>query len=133
MSELNHPNEINRDYVRLLQSMSRFIREEFSVSIRMTQSDAVEQLLHYAKQSENHVLQEMGKELIDITGITEQTPEHPTSEATTVEEGGVRYYRGAPVAGSKPETSQTADTPAAQVPKEKTKPVRVYRGQVING
>lgn len=131
MSELNHPNEINRDYVRLLQSMGRFIREEFSVSIRMTQSDAVEQLLHYAKQSENHVLQEMGKELMGFTGTPEQAPEPPIS-AESIAENGVRYYRGAPVVDSG-DTVEKNDTPAPPVSNEKTKPLRVYRGQVING
>ena len=55
MSELKHPNEINRDYIRLLQAMCRFVREEFSVSIRMTQEDAIDLLLHFAGQSSNNM------------------------------------------------------------------------------
>lgn len=136
VSELNHPNEINRDYIRLLQSMSRFIREEFSVSIRMTQEDAVEQLLYYAELSTNHVLQEMGKELNEFAFRVTPQAETITATATASpsEEGG-RYYRGVPVAdadhGNK--TTAYASAEQAQTPKGRIKPVRVYRGQVING
>lgn len=132
MTEPTHPNEINRDYIRLLQAMSRFIREEFSVSIRMTQEGAVEQLLQYAEQSLNSVLQEMGKELRELTYGPEG--EQPAERAQPKEEEGVRYYRGAPVAGtgSDAEVPSKGETKTEEVP-AKSKPTRVYRGQVVHG
>lgn len=137
MSELNHPNEINRDYIRLLQAMSRFIKEEFTVAIRMTQEDAIEQLLHYAEQSRNSVLQEMGKELRELSyGPQVEEAESTTEEPQNVTEEGVRYYRGAPVAGSgqpaiKEEPDKTQAPAETEAPR-KSKATRVYRGQVIS-
>lgn len=132
MTEPTHPNEINRDYIRLLQAMSRFIREEFSVSIRMTQEGAVEQLLQYAEQSRNSVLQEMGKELRELTyGPEPETP--PEKTQAKEEEEGVRYYRGAPVAGSGDAKSSAKAEDKAEKAPVKNKPTRVYRGQVIQG
>jgi hypothetical protein len=125
LSELNHPNEINRDYIRLLQGMSRFIKKEFSVAIRMTQGDAVEQLLHYAAQSENTVLQEMAKELKEFTFGNEA----PASPAQTETEG-VRYYRGAPVVSeSRPGKAAATQRTDAET---KNRPARIYRGQVVH-
>lgn len=133
MSELHHPDKIDRDYIRLLQAMSRFIKEEFSIAIRMTQENAVEQLLHYAEQSRNSMLQEMGKELREFTYGT-QTEDVATAEAEQGQEEGVRYYRGAPVAGSAPsdKKSEKASAPAEKTATNKSKPTRVYRGQIVN-
>ena len=126
MSELSHPDQINRDYIRLLQVMRRFVKDEFSVSIRMTQDDAVEQLLRYAADSRNHVLKEMGKELKEFT---QSTPSAPVAKETNPQEGEhVRYYRGAAVSGDKP----VKKTVEADKPEEKPKATRVYRGRVIN-
>jgi len=113
--------------------MSRFIKEEFSLSIRMTQEDAVEQLLHYAEQSRNNVLQEMGKELREFTYGPEAA--EPAAAEPAAGEEGVRYYRGAPVAGSghSAKTPVKEKAPAAKTAPEKSKPTRVYRGQVISG
>lgn len=120
MSTIDHPTTINRDYIRLLQVMRRFIREEFACDIRMTQEDAIEQLLHYADHSRNHVLQEMGKELGEFV---QQLPAVEQSHATNV-----RYYRGAAIAiDNEHETGGSTAIPASQSPR------RVYRGQVIGG
>jgi hypothetical protein len=120
VSEPNHPEQINRDYIRLLQVMRRFVREEFSIAIRMTQEDAVPQLLHYAATSRNHVLQEMGKELKEMT---QGSPEPARPNARSGEQ--VRYYRGVAIGGSKPVAKAgNAET--------KSRPTRVYRGQVIS-
>lgn len=125
MDQLNHPNQINRDYVRLLQAMRRFIKEEFSISIRMSQEDVITQLLHYGEQSRNSVLLEMSKELRELAYGPEPEAEQATEEKP---QEGVRYYRGAPVADSKP--APEADTEEA-TSKEKRRPTRVYRGQVV--
>lgn len=129
MSELKHPNEINRDYIRLLQAMSRFVREEFSVTIRMTQEDAIEQLLHFSGQSRNNVLQEMGQELRKFAFEPETLETEQSKELTTAE--AVRYYRGVPIARGRDNSgTETAETEEAV--KEKTRPTRVYRGRVIS-
>jgi hypothetical protein len=121
VSTIDHPTTINRDYIRLLQVMRRFIREEFTCDIRMTQKDAIEQLLHYAEHSRNHVLQEMGKELQEFV---HQLPVVEENHAARV-----RYYRGAAVAinTDRHEIRETDVTAAPQGQK------RIYRGQVIDG
>jgi len=133
LSELHHPDKIDRDYIRLLQAMSRFIKEEFSIAIRMTQENAVEQLLHYAEQSRNSMLQEMGKELREFT-YGPEAKDAGTAQAEQGQEEGMRYYRGAPVGGSAPsdKKSEKAPAPAEKTPANKTKSTRVYRGQIVN-
>lgn len=132
MSELKHPNEINRDYIRLLQGMGRFIKEEFSVAIRMTQEDAVDQLLHYAEQSGNNVLQEMGKELREMAYGAETVA--PSSAGDAPDEEHVRYYRGVAVVSDTAEDNIPVKEAEPEQPtvQEKSKPVRVYRGRVIS-
>ncbi len=126
MPESNHPNQINRDYVRLLQMMRRFVKEEFEVSIHINQDDAVTQLLHYSAQSQNPVLKEMALELEEFTG---QTPALEQEDANAPEEEAVRYYRGVAI------MDESAKKPsiAAEKPEEKSRPTRVYRGRVISG
>lgn len=125
MSEMTHPEQINRDYIRLLQVMRRFVKEEFAVAIRMTQEDAVQQLLHYATSSRNHVLQEMGKELEEFT----RGPIGGTETGTVGEgEEHVRYYRGAAIAGERP----AAKSSQRDEPKKRPKATRIYRGRVVN-
>jgi hypothetical protein len=120
VSTIDHPTTINRDYIRLLQVMRRFTREEFACDIRMTQQDAIEQLLHFADRSRNHVLQEMGKELREFV---QQLPALEESQATNV-----RYYRGAAITIDREHEPQKQ--PAIPAPQS---PRRVYRGQVIGG
>jgi hypothetical protein len=124
VSELTHPEQINRDYVRLLQVMRRFVKEEFSVSIRMTQEDAVAQLLHYATVSRNHVLQEMGKELQEMT----HSPSATATQADGDQGEHVRYYRGAAIV----EEGSAAKPAKGEAEKGNNRPTRVYRGQVIS-
>lgn len=125
MPDTSHPEQIDRDYVRLLQVMRRFVKQEFDVTIHINQDDVVSQLLHYAEQSTNHVLQEMGKELAEFTQHTPTTVDHdPQQEAEHV-----RYYRGAAIVDDRHKENSAA--PAEQ-PKEKSRPTRVYRGQVVN-
>lgn len=122
MSNIDHPSSINRDYIRLLQVMRRFIREEFTCDIRMTQENAVEQLLHFAGQSRNHVLQEMGRELREFV------QQLPVEEETGDSGRRVRYYRGAAIViDDEQHTDETSAKPLPETPK------RIYRGQVIGG
>ncbi len=122
MSEASHPEKIDRDYIRLLQMMRRFVKEEFGVSIHISQDDAIAQLLRYAADSQNHVLKEMA---LELTEMTRQAPEPEEVQEKVAEEELSRYYRGAAIID---------DEPAAQAnkPKEKPRPTRVYRGRVIN-
>lgn len=141
MSGLNHPSEINRDYIRLLQVMRRFVQEEFKVAIRMTQEDAVEQLLHYAGLSRNNVLQEMGNELREFTGGTIVT--NSAEEAPADDDKHIRYYRGVALAVEESATSATEVSataveeehalppPEDSAPQPK-KPTRIYRGRAVS-
>lgn len=125
MSDHNHPETINRDYIRLLQVMRRFVREEFSVSIRMTQDDAIELLLHYAGQSRNPVLQEMAKELRSFTR------NEPVQEPAERAQSGVRlrYYRGAAIPM---ETEPRASEDVAPRKPSTGGGKRIYRGRVVD-
>ncbi len=127
MSETAHPDQINRDYIRLLQMMRRFVKEEFGVSIHINQDDVVSQLLHHSAQSSNPVLKEMALELEEFTGQS-LVPAQVTDD--TPEEGVVRYYRGVAIVDV---TAKKASTSDVEKPAEKGRPTRVYRGQVISG
>lgn len=124
MSELTHPSTINRDYIRLLQVMRRFVKEEFAITIHMTQEDAVDQLLHYAALSRNHVLQEMAKELRSFV----HTPE-PQAESAGEHGSTVRYYRGAEIIE---EPSPPGATPEQEQETAGKQKKRIYRGQVVD-
>lgn len=128
MPQPTHPTSIDRDYIRLLQAMRRFVREEFAVSIRMTQEDAIEQLLHYAEQSRNHVLQEMARELQVYAG---EIPEEPAANESNPSDphGKVRYYRGAAIAIE--EEDEGKETAAEESKASSSGPKRIYRGRVI--
>lgn len=129
MPDLSHPTSINRDYIRLLQVMRRFVKEEFAVSIRMTQDDAIEQLLHYAEQSRNHVLQEMAKELQEFT--RDEAGDESSVDESQEQTGNVRYYRGAAIVVDE----EPASPAAPQQEENKAKPggsKKIYRGRVVN-
>ena len=129
MSQPSHPASIDRDYIRLLQAMRRFVKEEFAVSLRMTQDDAIEQLLHYAGQSRNHVLQEMASELESYAGHMAEEP--AANESNPGEpQGKVRYYRGAAIAVEQADEQNQEKESAERV--SPSRPKKIYRGQVIN-
>ncbi len=119
MSLQGEPLQIDRDYVRLLMVMRRFVRDEFDVKVAISELDAVEKLLHYAGLSRNEVLQEMGKELRSML-----VPEIPAQEPAEVQPK-VHYYRGVaqPVAVNK--------TPEANSAQQNRPAKRVYRGRVV--
>ncbi|MBW6477190.1 MAG: hypothetical protein K0A95_08970 [Chromatiales bacterium] len=85
---------INRDYVRLLMVMHRFIKEAFNLSIRISDEDAPTQILKYGDKSRNHVLREMAIELRQMV--------KPIQNGSSAEPGAgndkiLRVYRGRPV------------------------------------
>lgn len=121
MTQQGQPEQIGRDYVRLLMVMRRFVRDEFDVKIAISELNAVEKLLHYAKLSRNEGLQEMGKELHSML-----VPEAIIEEESAEQEK-VHYYRGVAQAMT---TTPSSETETAQ---KKSSPQRVYRGRVIAG
>ncbi len=120
MSIQGQPQQIDRDYVRLLMIMRRFVRDEFDIKVAISELDAVEKLLHYAGLSRNEVLQEMAKELRSML-----VPEAVGEEEAAVQQK-VHYYRGVaqPVA-----TTQTTE---AESSSHKRSTKRVYRGRVVS-
>ncbi|WP_127475683.1 hypothetical protein [Sulfurivermis fontis] len=104
-------NELSRERIRLMLMMRRMVREEFGVTVLLSETDATEELIAFAARARNTLLRQMGRELESLTA-TEAVPE-PAAPAAP-------RYRGAPV------------TAAAQAPEGKSADVRrIYRGQVI--
>lgn len=118
MTQPEQPAHIDRDYVRLLMVMRRFIREEFAIRVQISDPTATEKLLHYAGQSTNVVLQEMGKELRELLS--------PASD-DQVSEINVHYYRGI---AQQVATDSTRSN--KEVPQEAAR-TRIYRGRVVAG
>ena len=119
MSQQGEPSQIDRDYVRLLMVMRRFVRDEFDIKVAISEPDAAATLLEYAGRSRNEVLQEMGKELREIlTPVVEEKQSEASLEK-------VHYYRGvAQVVATSEEENTTSPPPAKQ---------RIYRGRVVAG
>ena len=115
---------INRDYVRLLMVMRRFIKEEFNLSIRISDEDAPTRMLEYGDQSRNRVLREMAIELRQMVNPTpNETADEQASPASSIP---TARYRGLVVHRQEPGTG------AEEKPRPKTsrdKILRVYRGR----
>ncbi len=117
MSQQGEPEIIDRDYVRLLMVMRRFVRDEFDTKVAISDPGATTQLLEYALRSRNEVLQEMGKELREILA--------PAVEDSEADAEKVQYYRGvAQVVAPREEEAATLSPPTKQ---------RIYRGRVVAG
>lgn len=123
MSQQGQPEQIDRDYVRLLMVMRRFVRDEFDVKVAISEADAAQTLLDYAERSRNKVLREMGKELGEMLSPSqkEAMPTPPRGEK-------VHYYRGVPVQS----TASSAESAEAE-PSPDSAPKRIYRGRVVSG
>lgn len=124
MSPQGQPELIDRDYVRLLMVMRRFIREEFNHKISINEEDAAVKLLDYAERSRNRVLQEMGKELRGmLTPVGDDLA--ATQDKSAPQQ--VHYYRGVaqPVAAEPPATIGATPQPG--------RATRIYRGRVVAG
>ena len=109
MNSSHHRFDINRDHIRLLQAMRRFVMDEFNVDVRISEEDAPFILLEHAERSRNRVLYEMGKELREF--ITPKTATIPMQQ----------YYRGVAVE----EIATKNDRKTAKTS------VRVYRDQPV--
>ncbi|MFU8837085.1 MAG: hypothetical protein ACNA75_02190 [Thiohalomonadaceae bacterium] len=117
---------INRDYVRLLMVMRRFIKEEFNLSIRISDEDAPTQMLKYGDKSRNHVLREMA---IELRQMVKPTPNDSSTEqgsdsaaTSTARYRGVVVHRQEPADRVKPTTEPRAGG---------DKILRVYRGRPV--
>jgi hypothetical protein len=122
MSPQEQPEQIDRNYVRLLMVMRRFVREEFNTRIAISEPEGAVQLLAYATRSSNTVLQEMGKELREMLAPgapDDVAPREAVAEAKVK----VHYYRG------------VASTHAAAAPSGASAVTsgRIYRGRVVAG
>jgi hypothetical protein len=105
--------ELSRERVRLMLMMRRMVREEFGVTVLLSEEDAIEELLAFAARARNTLLRQMARELEALPATT------PAAAPT---EPAVLCYRGAPVHAS------------AAVPEAKPAEVRrIYRGQVVAG
>lgn len=104
-------NELSRERIRLMLMMRRMVREEFGVTVLLSETEATEELLAFAARARNTLLRQMGRELEVLT----------TAEPdSTAEQAAPLRYRGAPVQATAPATeSKPADVR------------RIYRGQVI--
>ncbi len=122
MTQQGKPTQIDRDYVRLLMAMRRFVRDEFETTIAISETEATIKLLDYAERSRNAVLQEMGKELHSML-----KPEATIKQQAQTSQK-VHYYRGAAQV-------VTGDTQAAATRSADTAPgkQRIYRGRVVVG
>lgn len=111
---------LSRDYARLMLVMRRMVREEFSTTIHLDAPGAGEELLSFARLSENPMLKEMAVELEGMLGVSEQEAA-PTDENESFTDS-VTYYRGAPV-----------KTAVEKVPDRGSPegPTRIYRGQKL--
>lgn len=109
--------ELSRDLVRLMLMMRRMVKEEFSVTIQLSDPEAAHELLAFADRSRNTLLRQMAREL-------ETHGSSPMSEAADSHAAPTSSrYRGAVVPSG--DTGTASGSPVASRPK------RVYRGQVI--
>ena len=121
MSHQGQPEQISRDYVRLLMVMRRFIRDEFDVKVAISELNAVDKLLHYAGLSRNEGLQEMGKELHSMLVSEVRAEEPPMAQQK------VHYYRGVAQTATVNKRTEAVSTP------QKASSQRLYRGHVVVG
>lgn len=110
----NPASELSRERVRLMLMMRRMVREEFGVTVQLSDNDVTEELLAFAERARNTLLRQMGRELESLTG-TDPVRTTPSPEPAAL------CYRGAAVAEEAPTTEAK---PATAVR-------RIYRGQVI--
>lgn len=104
-------HELSRERIRLMLMMRRMVREEFGVTVLLSETEATEELLAFAARARNTLLRQMGRELETLAAAeSDSAPEQPAP----------LRYRGAPVQAAAPAT----ETKPADVR-------RIYRGQVI--
>lgn len=126
MAPQGEPKQIDRDYVRLLMVMRRFVRDEFDVKIGISEADAAQSLLEYANRSRNQVLREMGNELSEL--LTPPKDESPAEVTPPGEK--MHYYRGVPQQSA---ASKAEPVAAEKEPEQSNAGKRIYRGRVVSG
>lgn len=121
MAPQGQPAQIDRDYVRLLMMMRRFVREEFATTVAISEPEAPHTLCTFAEQSTHPVLREMGKELKEMLAA-ECGENHATPSQRTV-----HYYRG--VARQVTATGENGKGGSKRADTSR----RIYRGRVVEG
>lgn len=106
--------EMTKPIIDCMQNLRRRIRAEQGCDIRLSQNDAIAQMLTLAVKSRDEKTRALGKELSQLTGSELPASQPPTSAAPTPS----NTYRGAMV--------QSEDTLHAH-----TASVRIYRGQRV--
>jgi hypothetical protein len=104
-------NELSRERVRLMLMMRRLVREEFGVTVLLSDDNSLEELLAFAERARSTLLRQMGREL---EALATATAEPAAAEPAAL------LYRGAPV---------HAPAPAAEAKPADVR--RIYRGQVV--
>lgn len=108
--------ELSRDVVRLMLMMRRLIKEEFAVTVPISDKNAADELFAFAGRSRNTLLRQMARELEQQLNVSQPDDTSPPQEKPAV-----ATYRGAPVT----QTGQESTLPAER-------PKRVYRGRTIS-
>lgn len=104
-------HELSRERIRLMLMMRRMVREEFGVTVLLSETEATEELLAFAARARNTLLRQMGRELETLATVE---PDSATEPAEPLR------YRGAPVQAA----AAATETKPADIR-------RIYRGQVI--
>lgn len=118
-SETSNPyNTLSRERIRLMLMMRRMVREEFGVTVPLSDEAAADELLAFASRARNSLLRQMARELEGHLVGQENSSEETADAAPS------RYYRGAAIPTEEDGTAARSDD-------SHSKPRRVYRGQVI--
>lgn len=106
--------EMTKPIIDCMQNLRRRIRAEQGSDIRLSQADAIAQMLALAMKSRDEKTRALGKELSQLTG-SELPASQPLASTTATPSN---TYRGAMVQN---EEAHPAHTPS----------VRIYRGQRV--
>lgn len=106
--------EMTKPIIDCMQNLRRRIRAEQGCDIRLSQDDAIAQMLTLAVKSRDDKTRALGKELSQLTGNELPTSQPPASATPTPS----NTYRGATVQSEEAHPAHTAS-------------VRIYRGQRV--
>lgn len=110
--------EMTKPLIDCMQTLRRRIRAEQGCDIRLSQSDAIAQMLTLACRSRDDTTQSLAKTLSGLSGLA------LPSVASKAPTPGAQQYRGATV-------SQLESSPAEAAPPARNASVRIYRGQKV--
>jgi hypothetical protein len=108
----------NRDTLERMTGLRRRIKQELGVTIRLSEPDALEQLLELSRSSQDATLQALGKELAEIISPAIVPPVEPVMAQGAIAS---RQYHG--------RTERLVDI--VHPPNQAPAGVRIYRGQVV--